>query len=127
MSTSIYYLELIFISVNILQQQKLMKKNIPTDILFLKKKGKKHQKKNFVVNLLELIQVMQKIVMIQIKRLVMYKHLLISSTLKSRKTRKKLIKEKEMTEKIEKELKDENKELKKKKNLTTKLLVILEK
>ena len=57
----------------------------------------------------------------------MYKHLLISSILKSRKTRKKLIKEKEMTEKIEKELKDENKELKKKKNLTTKLLIILEK
>ena len=57
----------------------------------------------------------------------MYKHLLISSTLKSRKTRKKLIKEKEMREKLEKELKDENKELKKKNNLTTKLLIILEK
>ena len=89
MSTSIYYLELIFISVNILQQQKLMKKNIPTDILFLKKKGKKHQKKNFVVNLLELIQVMQKMVMIQIMRLVIQKHLLMSSKIKNKRTTKK--------------------------------------
>ena len=45
-------------------------------------------------------------------RLLMYKHLLMSS-----KTREKI--EKEMREKLEKELKDKNKELKKKiKNLT---------
>ena len=41
-----------------------MKKNILTEILFLKKKDKKHEKKNLVVNLLELIEVMQKMVMI---------------------------------------------------------------
>ena len=46
-----------FILINFYQQQKLMKKDILT---FLRKKDKKHQKKNLVVNLLELIQVMQK-------------------------------------------------------------------
>ena len=40
-----YYLELIFILLNIFQQQKLMKKVILTEILFLKKKDKRHQKK----------------------------------------------------------------------------------
>ena len=34
-----YYLELIFILLNIFQQQKLMKKVIQTEILFLKKKA----------------------------------------------------------------------------------------
>ena len=126
MGVNIYYLELIFILV-CFSAVKIDEKGHTDKDIFLKKKDKKHQNKKLVVNLLELIQVMQKIVMIQIKRLVMYKHLLISSTLKSRKTRKKLIKEKEMREKLEKELKDENKELKKKKNLTTKLLIILEK
>ena len=78
MGVNIYYLELIFILVSVFQQQKLMKKDILTETLFLKKKDKKHQKKNLVVNLLELIQVMQKIVMIQIMRLVTYKYLLMS-------------------------------------------------
>ena len=64
MGVNIYYLELMFISINFYQQQKLMKKDILTEILFLKKKDKKHQKKNLVVNLLELIEVMQKMVMI---------------------------------------------------------------
>ena len=41
MGANIYYLELIFTSVNILQQQKLMKKDILTEILFLKKKKKR--------------------------------------------------------------------------------------
>ena len=78
MGVNIYYLELMFISINFYQQQKLMKKDILTEILFLKKKDKKHQKKNLVVNLLELIQVIQKMVMIQIMRLVTQKHLLMS-------------------------------------------------
>ena len=47
-----------------------MKKDILTETLFLRKKDKKHQKKNLVVNLSELIQVMQKMGMIQIMRLV---------------------------------------------------------
>ena len=41
-----------------------MKNEIKTETLFLKKKDKKHSKKKMVVNLLELIQVMQKMVMI---------------------------------------------------------------
>ena len=40
-----YYLELMFILLNIFQQQKLMKKEILTETLFLKKKDKRHQKK----------------------------------------------------------------------------------
>ena len=55
-----YYLELIFILVSVFQQQILMKKDILIETLFLKKKDKQHQKRNLFVNLLELIQVMQK-------------------------------------------------------------------
>ena len=70
-----------------------------TEILFLKKKDKKHQKKNLVVNLLELIQVMQKMVMIQIMSLVIQKHLLMSSKIKKiKELEKKLIEEKKETE-----------------------------
>ena len=46
MGVNIYYLELMLISINFYQQQKLMKKVILTEILFLRKKDKKHQKKN---------------------------------------------------------------------------------
>ena len=46
MGVNIYYLELIFILVNIFQQLKLMKKVILTDAILLRKKDKKHQKKN---------------------------------------------------------------------------------
>ena len=45
MEVNTYYLELIFILLNILQQQKLMKKVILTETLNLKKKDKRHQKK----------------------------------------------------------------------------------
>ena len=65
-----------------------------------------------VVNLLELIQVMQKIVIIKIMRLLMYKHLLMSSKIK--KLEKQLIKEKEMTEKLKKEMKVESRKQKRK-------------
>ena len=85
MGVNIYYLELIFILVSVFQQQKLMKKDILTETLFLRKKDKKYQKKNLVVNLLELIQVMQKMVMIQIMRLVMYKNSLMSLKIKKNK------------------------------------------
>ena len=57
------------------------------DLIF-EKKDKKHQKKNLVVNLLELIQVMQKMVMILIMRLVMCKHLLMNSKIKIQKNQK---------------------------------------
>ena len=40
-----YYLELIFILLNIVQQQKLMKKIILIEILFLNKKEKRYQNK----------------------------------------------------------------------------------
>ena len=78
MVVNIFYLELIFILANFFEQQKLIKKDILTNTLFLKKKGKQHQKKNLIENLLELIQVKQKMAMIQIMRLVMQKHLLMS-------------------------------------------------
>ena len=120
MGANIYYLELIFILVNVFQQQKFMEKDILIEKLFLKKKDKKHQKKNLVVNLLELIQVMQKMVMIQIMRLVMYKHFLMSSKIKKmKKLEKQLIKEKKMREKLQKEMKVESR--KQKKNQKTKI------
>ena len=55
MSVNIYYLELMFILLNIPQLQKLMQKVILTETLFLRRKDKKHQNKNLVVNLLQLI------------------------------------------------------------------------
>ena len=75
MEVNTYYLELIFILLNTFQQQKLMKKVILTEILSLKKKDKKHQKKNLIVNLLELILV--KKIMMQTMKLVEYKRLLV--------------------------------------------------
>ena len=71
-----YYLEFIFILLNIPQQQKLMKKVVLTEILFLKKKEKKNQKKNLIANLLELILVEK--IMMRTMKLVKYKHLLVN-------------------------------------------------
>ena len=62
MSANTYYLELI-------------NKTMKTENLFLKKKGRRYQKKNLAVNLLELIQVMRKRVLIQTMNLVKYKYL----------------------------------------------------
>ena len=45
MSVNIFYLELMFILINFYQRQKLMKKVILTEILFLRKEDKKNQKK----------------------------------------------------------------------------------
>ena len=78
MSVNTYYLELMSILLNIFQPQKLMNKTMKAENLFLKKitkktKNKRHQKKKLVTNLLELIQVMQKRVMIQTMKLVKYK------------------------------------------------------
>ena len=75
MGVNTYCLELMFISLNIFQPQKLMKKDMLTETLFLRRKDKKHQKKGMVVNLLELIQIR---VMIKIMKLVEYKHLSIN-------------------------------------------------
>ena len=72
MDVNTYYLELMLIFLNIFQPQKLMKKVIIAEILFLRKKDKKHQKKNLVVNSLELVQV--KKVIMQTMKLVEYKH-----------------------------------------------------
>ena len=47
MVNNTYCLELIFNLLNIVQQQKLMKKVILIETLFLNKKDKMHQKKNF--------------------------------------------------------------------------------
>ena len=77
---NICYIELIFILMSVFKQQKLMKKNIVRDIIFVEKKLEALEA--LIVNLLELRQVMQKMVMVQIMRLVMYKHLLMSSKIK---------------------------------------------
>ena len=50
-------LELKFILLSIFQPQKLMKKIILTEILFLRRKYKKHQKKVLFVNLLKLMRI----------------------------------------------------------------------
>ena len=73
MEVNTYYLELIFILLNIFQQQKLMKNVMQTEILFLEKKVKKHQKKNLIVNLLKLILVEK--IMMQTMKLVEYRSL----------------------------------------------------
>ena len=57
------------------------KKHTDRDVIF-EEKRQKALEKNLVVNFLELIQVMQKMVMIYIMRMVMYKHLLTSSKIK---------------------------------------------
>ena len=91
---NICYIELIFILMSVFKQQKLMKKNIVRDIIFVEKKLEALEA--LIVNLLELRQVMQKMVMVQIMRLIMYKHLLMSSKIKKKikKTRKKINKRK---------------------------------
>ena len=70
MVVNTYYLELMSILLNIFQPQKLMNKTMNVENLFLKGKSKRYQKKNLVVNLLEIIQMMQEEVMIQITKLV---------------------------------------------------------
>ena len=74
MVANTYYLELMPILLNMFQPQKLMNKTMKAENLFLKRKDKRYQKKDLVVSLLELIHVMQKEVMIQIMKLVKYKH-----------------------------------------------------
>ena len=76
MGANTYYLELMFILMNIFQPQKVMKEHMLTETLFLRRKNKKLQKRNMVVNLLELIQV--KKVMMQTMKLVEYKHLSVN-------------------------------------------------
>ena len=76
MGVNIYYLELMSILLNISQLQKLMKNVMLTVTLFLRRKDKKRQKKNLVVNLLELIQV--KKFMMETMKLVEYKRLSVN-------------------------------------------------
>ena len=75
MGVNTHCLELIFISLNTFQPQKLMKKDMLAETLFLRRKDKKHQKKNLVVNLLELMQIR---VIIKIMKLVEHNHLSIN-------------------------------------------------
>ena len=76
MGVNKYYIEFMFILLNIFQPQNLMKKNMLAETLFLRKKDKKHQRKNLVVNLLELIRVRK--AMMQTMKLVEYKHLSVN-------------------------------------------------
>ena len=82
MGTNTYYLEMMSILLNIFQPQKLINKTTKAENLFLRRKDKRHQKKNLVVNLLKLIQVTQKEVMIQTIKLVKYKYLSVNSKTK---------------------------------------------
>ena len=125
-----------------------MKKDILTETLFLRKKDKKHQKKNLVVNLLELIQVMQKNGYdsdYEVNGIEAFIDEFQNKKIKEVKDENKELKDKnkELEEKLEhiekelkekekeagiKKLKDENKKLKKKiKNLTTNLINNLKK
>ena len=66
-----------------------MNKIMKGENLFLKKKKTRGiRKKNLVVSLLELIQVMQKRVMIQIMKLVKYKYLSVNLKKKNKRKRK---------------------------------------
>ena len=75
MDTNTYYLELMFVLLNIFQPCKLMKKDIKIENLFSRRKDKKNLKKNLVVNLLELIQVS---IMMTIMKLVKHKYLSVN-------------------------------------------------
>ena len=76
---------------------------VEIEILFLRRKDKKYQKNNLVVNLLELMRVKKAIM--QTMKPTEYKHLLVKLNTELKKL------EKESNKKM-KELKDENKELK---------------
>ena len=80
-----YYLEFMFILLNIFQQQKLMKKVILTEALFFREKKEKALEKKLTVNLLELILVGK--VMMQTMKLVEYRRLSVSLKTKKKKTK----------------------------------------
>ena len=92
LGTNAYYSELMLILLNVFQPQKLMNKTTKTETLFLKKEKKKKKtrgirKKKLVVYLLELIQVMQKEVMIQIMKLAKYRYLPVNLKKKNKRKR----------------------------------------
>ena len=118
MGVNIFYLELMFILINFYQQQKFMKKDILAEILFLRKKDKKHQKKKLVVNVLESIQVMQKMALIYIMRLVIQKHFLMS--LKADNQKKKNQKRKNQKKKSNKKIKELEDKTKKRRRIKQK-------
>ena len=70
MDANTYYLELMSILLSIFQPQKLMNKTMKAENLFSRRKDKRHQKKDLVPNLLELIQVMQEETVTQTMKLV---------------------------------------------------------
>ena len=70
-----YFLELMFVLLNIFQQQKLMnKKHVDRDLIF-EEKREEAMEKNLTVSLLELIRVK---VLMKIMELVEQKHLLVN-------------------------------------------------
>ena len=71
MDATTYYLELMFIFVNMIQLQKLMKRTMLGESLFLEKKRQEVLEKHLALNSLELIQA----IVIKIMKLVGYKHL----------------------------------------------------
>ena len=120
MGANIYYSEFMFISINSYQQQKLMKKDILKEILFLRKKDKKHQKKKLVCKFISIntsntkngYDLDYKVGNIE-AFIDEFKNKKIKELekkiIEEKEMREKV--EKEMREKIEKELEDKNKKL----------------
>ena len=96
MGANIHYLELMFILLNIFQPQKLIKKLVDRDLI-LRRKDKKHQKKNLVVSLLEMILVS---LTMQIMKLVKYKHLSVNLKTKNKKITQKFKRTRRQNRKI---------------------------
>ena len=108
MGVNISYLELIFILVNFFQQQKLMKKDILTVTLFLRKKDKKHQKKRLGCKFIRINSSNAKNgydLDYEVGSVQAFIDEFKNKKVKE--TRKKIIKEKEMREKLEKGMREE--------------------
>ena len=118
MVINIFYLELMFILINFYQQQKLMKKVIPTETLFLRKKGKKYQKKKFGCEFIRINTSSAEIgydLDYQVNGIEAFIDVSQKEKIKEVKDENKELKDKtkELEEKLEKELKEKEAEIKK--------------
>ena len=118
MGINIFYLELMFILINFYQQQKLMKKIIPTETLFLRKKGKKHQKKKFGCEFIRINTSNAEIgydLDYEVNGIEAFIDVSQKEKIKEEKDENKELKDKtkELEEKLEKELKEKEAEIKK--------------
>ena len=84
-----YIFKIDFYFTEYFQQQKLINNTMNVENLFLKKKRQEALEKSLIVNLLDLIQVMQKEVMTQTMKLVKYKYLSVNLNKKIKKKKTK--------------------------------------